>query len=328
MTTANVRRRLVVAATVALLAGFAVRASADTAAAPCASTTLGTVEAVDSAVTNSVYGGELEGGEVIADADHVASSTALAAALARHDDAAALTVVKRIVYHPLWHIVRLTVLDPTGAIVATYGGRYVLAPVSGQLEAHGKVVGSFLMSVQDDIGFAKLESRFVGDPIGLYLDGTLVASLGGTLPSAPPSGPLLALHGTSYGVVTESYKAIPLAPLAAVILVPPPAAALATQSCAAVRAAETARIVERIAARYPHLATTLTAFVETSSAYTGATVVVRAGRRTATGGAGPVPPSLPASGPVSDGTRQWWVASFAPAPRTRVYVLVAAPTSS
>ena len=322
------RRALAAALSSLGLVAAAPAAHADApASSPCAATTLATVEAVDSAVANSVYGGELEGGEVIADARHVAGSAALASAVARGDAAAALAAVKAIVYHPFWHIVRLAVLDTSGTVVATYGGRYVLAPVSGQLVWHGKVVGSFLMSVQDDIGFAKLESRFVGDPIGLYLGGSLVAELGGTLPPAPPAATLLELHGERYGVVTESYRAIPLAPLEAVILVRSPPASLAAQSCTAVRATETARVVARIAARYPHLVATLGAFVETASSYTGATVIARVGARTVTGGAGPVPATLPASGPLSDGAQQWWVVSFAPARDTRVYVLVPTPSS-
>jgi hypothetical protein len=327
MTLALAPRRLALAAALALVGALAAMASAEPAATACGSATLATVEAVDSTVTNSVYGGELEGGEAIADARHVTSSTALASAVARGDDAAVLAVVKAIVYHPAWHVVRLTVLDTAGAVVATYGGRYVLAPVSGTLERHGQTVGSFLMSVQDDIGFAKLETRFVGDPIALYLGGVNVAQLGGSLPSAPPPGPLLGYRGTSYGVVTENYRAIPLAPLAAVILVAPPSAALAAQPCPSVRTEETARIVARIAARYPHLSATLTAFAETASSYTGATVVVAAGKRTVTGGPGPAPARLPASGPLSAGAHEWWVASFAPARHTRVYVLVTVAAS-
>ena len=38
-------------------------------------------------------------------------------------------------------------------------GPYVIAPVTGSLRSGGKVIGSFVMSVQDDVGFTKLETR-------------------------------------------------------------------------------------------------------------------------------------------------------------------------
>jgi hypothetical protein len=56
--------------------------------------------------------------------------------------------------------------------------------VSGVLRSGGRVVGSFVM--QDDAGVTKLESRFVGDPIGIYFKGRLVAELGASRATAGP----------------------------------------------------------------------------------------------------------------------------------------------
>ena len=74
----------------------------------------------------------------------------------------------RLVYHPIWHIVRLRVLDAAGHVLADIGGPYVIAPVPGVLRPDGRAIGSFVMSVQDDVGFTKLETHAVGDPIGIY----------------------------------------------------------------------------------------------------------------------------------------------------------------
>ena len=88
------------------------------------------------------------------------------------------------------------------------------------------------------------------------------------------------------------------------------------------RAEEVGRIVARIASRYHPLASNYGSFTATSSAYTGATVLVRAGRRTIVGGSGPVPATLPSSGPLTVGTQQWWVVSFRASTHAPVYVLV------
>ena len=142
--------------------------------------------AVDAAVANNIYRGERNGGEVVADAGHITASTLLATAVADGDKAAASIAVHALVHHRRWHIVRLRVLDTAGHVVAEDGGPYVIAPVRGSLTLNGRVVGSFLMSVQDDVGFTKLEMHAAGRPIGIYYHGTLVAHLGGRFPRTPP----------------------------------------------------------------------------------------------------------------------------------------------
>ena len=72
-----------------------------------------------------------------------------------------------IVYTPHWHIVRLRVMQGT-RVLADVGGPYVIAPVTGTLEQHGRTLGRYVMSVQDDTGYVKLVSRFIGVPVELY----------------------------------------------------------------------------------------------------------------------------------------------------------------
>jgi hypothetical protein len=307
--------------------GFCAAASGAVLAPPCGTATFTTVEAVDHSVANSIYGGELLGGEVVADARHVSGSAALLRAVASHNSAAALNAVRAIVYHSRWHIVRLRVLDIPGRVLADFGGPYVLAPVTGVLRLGQRVVGSYVMSVQDDVGFAKLESRFVGDPIGIYYGGKLVAELGARFPAAAPSAPSMERGGVTYTVLTVTYNAFPTGKLTAVILVPPPSPALATQPCIAVRAAAIGRVAEHFAALFRPLAARYPAFVVNVHSYTGATVIVRIGLRALPGSEGLGPPMIPNSGIVAYLGRMWWVFSLAPTPPARIYLLIPLPAA-
>jgi hypothetical protein len=198
----------------------------------------------------------------------------------------------------------------------------VIAPVSGVLRLGGRVVGSFVMSVQDDVGVEKLETHFVGDPIGMYLAGKLVAERGAGFPLTRPSGSSLTLGGVVYHAVTETYNAFPTGTLQAVILVAPPAASVARQPCPIVRAGEFGRVGVRLAQLAPTLAQHYYAYAATVRIYTGAEVFVRNGARQLTSSGGPGPALLPTGGTVSYQGRTWLVFSFEPRPSTRVYMLV------
>jgi hypothetical protein len=218
--------------------------------------------------------------------------------------------------------VRLRVLDSSGQLLADVGGPYVIAPVSGVLRSGGHIVASFAMSVQDDAGETKLETRFLGDPIGIYVSGRLVAERYGNLPSSPPRRAQLTLGGVSYRPVSETDNAFPSGTLDEVVLVAPASAAVATRSCAAVRTGEFGRVAERFAKLAQSLSQHYPGYATTVSIYTGAEVFVRAGARqlASSGGAGPA--SLPTSGTVSYRGKSWLVFSFEPAASTHVYLLV------
>jgi hypothetical protein len=315
----------VVLALVAIAAG-GTPASGDVGVA-CGPSTLATISTLDAKVASNVYLGELGGpggAETKKDLGHITSAADLLAAVAADSRSATLEAVKRIVYHPFWHIVRLRVLDASGHLLADFGGPYVIAPVTGVLRAGGVVVGSFVMSVQDDLGFAKLEHRFVGDPIGIYVNGRLVVQQGATLPEIAPTGPEVTLGGVTYAAVTRTYNAFPSGKLSAVIAVAPPPLVLTEQSCPAVVVDEVGRVAERIATLFqPVLAARYAAFAQVVTAYTGATVVVRIGLRAIVGSEGLGPETLPTSGLVSYLSQNWMVFSFAPTPPARIYLLVA-----
>jgi hypothetical protein len=324
------RRRCVTAA--ALAAALAVAgggAPASAQPAECGPATAATLATLDAQFATNIYKGELGGSETQVDLGHVTTAPDLLAAVAAGNVKATVDAVKRIVYHPFWHIVRLRVLDASGKLLADFGGPYVIAPVSGVLRSGGKVIGSFVMSVQDDVGFTKLETHAVGDPIAVYVGGDLVASIGAPFPKAEPAADAgtLVLGGVTYSAQTLVYNAFPSGTLDALLAVPAPTLAQTAEPCATVALGETERVVKRIGARFRPLAALYSNFVETVHADTGAVVVVRIGLR-AIAGTAAGPAALPRSGTVSYEGRQWSVFSFDPTPPARIFVLVAQSTSA
>jgi hypothetical protein len=315
--------RVTIACALLVSAAGGVGAARAQSAAGCGSATASTLATVDAMVAGNIYRNELNGTETQTDLGHVKYDPVLLAALADGDRAGAAQAVARLVYHHFWHIVRLRVLDASGRLVADVGGPHVIAPVSGLLRsAAGAPLGSFVMSVQDDVGFTKLEVRAVGDPIGVYSGGRLVAELGAAFPNSEPTGASLTLGGVSYLPDSLPYGAFPAGTLDAVLAVPVPPAALTRQSCLAVSVGEVGRVAERLALRFHPLATNYPNFVEVVHSETGAVVVVRIGLREVAGSEGLGPATLPLSGTVSYERRNWSVFSFAPTPPARVYLLI------
>jgi hypothetical protein len=218
------------------------------------------------------------------------------------------------------------VLDAAGNVLADFGGPYVIAPVPGVLRsAAGAPIGTFVMSVQDDVGFTKLEVRAIGDPIGIYVGGLLVAHLGGVFPQQEPAGTEVLLAGVRYATERLTFNAFPIGTLDAVLAVPAPAPALVSESCAAVGVAEVGRVAERLSLRFHPLVSSYNNYVELVHSETGSIVLVRIGLRAIAGSEGSGPLILPRSGTVNYEGRLWTVFSFAPTPPATIYLLV--PTS-
>jgi hypothetical protein len=316
------------AALAAALAAVVLAASAWPAAAvgssACIAATRGVLASVDAGVLNNIYANELAGQEVSDDLAQITSAPALIAAVTADDAAATFTAVQKLVYHPAWHIVRLRVLDASGRLLADFGGPDVIAPVSGVLRSSsGAQIGTFVMSVQDDVGVTKLESDFVGDPIGIYYGGRMVAELGAKFPRTQPTGALLTLGKVAYRPVSLTYNAFPDGTLHAVILVPPPSKTQIAESCATVRANEFGRVAKRLTNLLGPIAQHYYGYSYWVHVYTGADVFVRAsdGAQLAASD-GSDPPPLPLSGSFSYESKQWLVFSFEPQPTARVYLLV------
>jgi hypothetical protein len=286
--------------------------------APCATASAATIASVDSAVAKHIYMGELHSHEVSADIAHITGSRELLSALASSNLPAVYAAVHTIVYTPHWHIVRLRVVK-NGRVLADVGGPYIIAPVSGTLRRNGRPIGSFVMSVQDDLGYVKLVSRFIGVPIDIYRGGSLVMGTLRPVPAAPRTGAAVRISGHTYQPYVLTARAFPSGTLQAALFVRTPPRSVSAQSCAAVRSFAWGGIAMHIAARFRPLALHYHDLVSTLRGTTGGLAFVRAGSRALAGGSSPR--RLPSSGTVSLGGRSWSVFSWVAIPPARIYLL-------
>jgi hypothetical protein len=326
--------RRLAAGTLAAAAIAALGASAGPAAAvassACGAATTGAVAAVDAAVTTNIYANELGGQEVSDDLALITGSQRLIDAVTSQDLKAVHQAASALVYHPTWHIVALRVLDSAGGVLADVGGKFVIAPVSGVLRsASGEQIGSFVMSVQDDAGVTKLESDSVGDPIGIYYKGPLVASLGARFPRKAPTGSSLRIGRVTYRTVWLTYNAYPSGTLRALLLVRPAQRATTRQPCSSVRANEFGRVARRLTTLLGPISQHFSGYSYWVHIYTGAEVFVRNPDGTQLAASdGSTPPPLPQSGSFSYQNQDWLVYSFVPVAAARVYLLVPPPAAA
>jgi hypothetical protein len=273
--------------------------------------------AVDTAVAQGIYSQELHSREVSRDRAHVTSSQALLSALEGTSEAAVYAAVHAIVYTPHWHIVRLRIIK-AGRVIADVGGPDVIAPVSGSLRWKGKTLATYLMAVQDDLGYVKLVSRFIGIPVDLYSNGKFLM---GTLQPPPPSSGAtsVSIRGSSYLLRFLSARAFPSGSLRVALLIPSPSTALAAESCASVALAAWGNVATHIAARLEPLQEHYQALVDVLHGTTGGPAYVRSGPKPIAGGR--LPRQLPSSGTIDYGGRRWSVYSWEPVPPARVYFL-------
>jgi hypothetical protein len=250
----RLRRRIAALVALAIGAGglaagaFGAAAAASSRGSACgARAAAAVVDSIDDGIAHEIYAQELSSKEVSSDLERVTSSTALANAVASGNRKQIEVATHAIVYTPVWHIVRLRVLSPSGALLADVGGPYILAPVTGQITSDGKTVGSFVMSVQDDKGYKKLVNHITGAAVELYRDGKPLLGTLSSPPSRPPSSGPLRLAGVSYEVDAFTVEAFPSGTLRVAVLVANPTKALDAMSCPQVRLATDAGIVHNVA---------------------------------------------------------------------------------
>ncbi len=183
----------------------------------CGANTTETVVNTLRHVTRAIYTAE-EGSKVLSQIQRVESSPALVRAVAAGEPAATRAAVQSLLNQ---HIVRLRVLS-RGRLLADVGGPFVLAPVSGVLTRHGREIGRFVLSIQDDEGYKRLTGRLAGVRVLMYMDGQLVKnSLGPEPGNVPANGPY-EYRGVGYRVFTLHLRAFPSGPLLVRALVPIP----------------------------------------------------------------------------------------------------------
>ncbi len=260
-------------------ASVAVGPAGRSGAKACGSAGAAVVSAVDVAAARRIYAGELYGGQVKADIGHVVGSHALLRAMAASNMAAVQAAVHGLVYAPHWHIVRLRVLK-AGKVLADVGGPYIIAPVTGPLRWHGRSVGSYVMSVQDDVGFVKLVTRFIGAPIAIYRNGSFLM---GTLKPAHGvrTGATATIAGSTYRANVMEAGAFPSGSLQIALFAEErPLRADPARQCAA-RPMEASRPTSRPASSRSH--PTTRNWLTSCARRTNGVVFIRAGSKAARG---------------------------------------------
>jgi hypothetical protein len=276
-------------------------------------------------VASRIYDGEVDSSETIKDRLQVERYAPLLEAMAKGRKAAIEAAVTSLVYSGT-HIVRLRVL--TGKrVLADVGGPYILAPLHGTLSWHGHVVGHYVMSVQDDVGYVKIETRFVGAPVVLRIGAKNVP-----IEYVLTPGPMkIPEHGpvTYRRVVYQAYSfeanRFPSGPLRISVLVPLPAG-LAKEPCSAIKSSELAVVARRISGQLSLSPGNFQTYVNLVHTDTNGLLYVRSGSRQLAGSTRPGPAKLPVHGTVRYHGSNYEVFSFqAPTSvgRVRIYSLFA-----
>jgi hypothetical protein len=291
-------------------------------------------------VAKQIYEGEVSSPETVKDRHQVESYAPLLRAVASGEKAAVKAAVTSLVYSHT-HIVRLRV-SRGSKLLADVGGPYVLAPLSGTLRLHGRTVGHYILSVQDDLGYVKIETHYIGAPLSLRTgpkgvpakgvpakevpaDDVPVAGLLAPGPATiPEHGPVTYRH-VIYHAYSFNASAFPSGTLRISVLVPLPAG-LSRKSCAAIRNSELATVARRVFGRLALAHVSFSTGVELVGTLTRGLFYVRAGSRQLAGSTRPGPARLPLSGSVSYRGASYEVFSFrAPGSvgMTRIYALFA-----
>jgi hypothetical protein len=276
-------------------------------------------------VAERIYAGEAQSSETDSDKRQIETNAPLLAAVQSGDHTAIHAAVHTLVYSHT-HIVRLRV-SRGSELLEDEGGPYILAPIAGTLRLHGKEVGHFVFSVQDDLGYVKLVTRFIGAPLMLRTDSGNVPVEGLVAPgppTVPDRGPV-AYRGSNYQAYSFNAAAYPSGRLRVSLLMPI-AASLASKSCVAIKSAELGVVAQRISRRFQLSPSAFASYIRLVTTLTHAQVYMRKGSSNLAGSTHKPPAKLPSSGALRFHGVDYEVSSFS-APTSvgaaRVYVLVA-----
>jgi hypothetical protein len=295
-----------------------------TATVPCGAAGATVLADAAGSVAAGIYASEESSAETARDRNQIESYGPLLSAVERGEHAAIEEAVHSLVYSGT-HIVRLRVSQGS-KVLSDIGGPYIIAPVTGVLRSHGRAIAHFVFSVQDDLGYVKLETRFLGAPLVLRTASGQVPIEGQLQPGPariPDRGPV-TYHGAHYEAFSFNAKAFPSGRLRVSILLTLPHG-LQTQSCVQIKADVLGRVAQRISRRFSLTPSVFASFVRLAHAVTGELVYVRAGSRTLAGSTRSTPRKLPTSGALRWHGVNYEVSSFS-APTSvgavHVYVLV------
>jgi hypothetical protein len=293
-------------------AGMAVRfsgAAAATSQAQCGAAAPEALAQAAGQVATRIYAGELASSETSSDQREVEDYEPLLAAVASGEKAAVETAVTSLVYSGT-HIVRLRVTRGS-TLLADVGGPYIIAPISGTLRLEGHTVGHYVLSVQDDLGYVKLETRFIGAPLVLRV-GSEDVPVEGLVSPGPPGipehGPVSYQH-VSYQAFSFRARSFPGGPLRISLLTPLPAG-ITKETCAEVTANELGVVAQRISRRFPLSPSDFASYVKLTETLTGGLLYIRTESRLLAGSGRPVPSDLPSSGSIVSHGARYEVSSF------------------
>jgi hypothetical protein len=260
-------------------------------------------------VARRIYEGELGGSETRADQRQVETYAPLLNAVAAGSRPAIKAAVTSLVFAHT-HIVRLRVTHGS-SVLADVGGPYILAPAGGTLRLHGRAIGRYVLSVQDDLGYVKLVTRFLGVPLVMRAGSQPVPVQGlaagpGRIPDLGP----VSYRGRSYEAFSFDARSFPDGPLRVSLLVPL-SGSLAGTSCPQIRASELGHAAQLISRRFSLSPASFTTYVKLVRMLTGGLVYVRSGARQLAGSTRPGPARLPRSGRLSYRGSSYLVSSFA-----------------
>jgi len=183
----------------------------------CGRTAEDTVVSVLSHVAAIIYANET-GPSALAQVHRVQQNAALLRAVERRDAAATRLAIVGLLNQ---HVVRLRV-STAGRLLADVGGPFVLAPRNATLQLRGVTIGSFVLSIQDDLGYLLLAKRLAGLEVIMHRHNKLImSSLAPGFPPVPSEGSY-EYGGHKYRVFTLHASAFPSGPLQIAVLIPIP----------------------------------------------------------------------------------------------------------
>jgi hypothetical protein len=168
-------------------------------------------------IASLIYAGEV-GNRARAQVRRVQRDEALLRAVAAREPEATRLAIDDLLNQ---HVVRLRV-SAGGQLLSDVGGPYVLGPVWAPLYLHGRRIGGFVLSIQDDVGYLKLADRLAGLKVALYREGQLVMSSLRPAPERIPASGAFAWNGHGYQVYTVHAQAFPSGALRIAVLIPIP----------------------------------------------------------------------------------------------------------
>lgn len=291
---------------------------------PCGPATAEALARTVGLVGERIYRNELGSSEVNHDKRQVETYAPLLSALERNDRKAIGEAVTSLVYSHT-HVVRLRVTRGS-TVLSDVGGPYILAPVGGALRRGGRTLGHYVLSVQDDLGYVKLVSRFLGVPLALGVGShalTLEGALG-TPPAAIPAHGPVTYRGVAYQAFSFDAHAFPSGTLR-ISLLAPVARSLSALTCSQVKVAELGEVARRLSLRFSLSPASYSSFIKATTPLTHGLIYVRAGSRQLAASTQPGPSRLPTAGAVRYRGTTYYVTSFASATSSgpaRVYQLV------